>query len=441
MVLLMCSARTFALALAALAALGPTRALANGRPAATATITFDPNQPNRIVAGATFGTLVSDDLGANWRLVCEVPLGTAGIPTDPTYRLVRTTGTWLVATPSALYYSRDGGCSFTKAAGSMAMQSATDAAASPADPMRVLATTNTAGVPNGVHVSMDGGATFTAPANAEAGLTYRGVRFAGDSGQRVYTMSYDGASSITRFYRSDDAGATFTPTGYVANGETIPVLVGSDPRNPDVVYYYARDNGQTRLHRSPDAGVTFQVSSPADVGSIFGVVFNAGGTMYMATNQGVRKSPDGLVFAPPPTNAVVVTCLAIQGSTLFGCAVDSVDGFAVGKSSDEGTNWMPLLRYNQNIVGPLVCGPGTQVCTDCYSMWPTFAAQFSLPNQTAPECMTAPDAGTGGSGGGGKGGGGGCSFALAPVALGGGASLLVAVVVTLLATRRRRRGR
>ena len=76
-------------------------------------------------------------------------------------------------------------------------------------------------------------------------------------------------------------------------------------------------------------------------------------------------------------------------------------------------------------MGPVVCGSSTQVCTQCYSQWPTFAMQFGLPNTTAPMCMDpgatmctgsgGSGGGSGGSGGSGGGKGGGCSCSVGSV--------------------------
>jgi MYXO-CTERM domain-containing protein len=422
------------------AALLPTVAHANGRVAATSTILVDPNNPNRLWVGATFGALISDDGGQTWRLVCEVPLGTAGVTIDPVYHITPSCVT-LGGTQAGLIYSRDNGCSWDHAGGSIAASTAvSDVSLSPTSSTRVLISTNVTGQANAIHLSNDGGVTFAATnASTAAGSVFRNVRYAAD-GMHAYGLTTDG--SISHVFASTDGGQTWSQTAYTSTAESAPVLIGADPRDPLKVYYYARAGGLHHLHRSTDGGATFSDVS-SDIATIFSGQFALNGTLYLATNTGIRKSPDGTSISPPATaSEIPVTCLALSGTTLFGCASDSTDGFAIGKSTDDGATWAPLLHLNQNIVGPAVCGSSSQVCTQCYSTWPTFAMQFGLPNQTAPMCMDPPamqctgSGGAGGSGGtGGKGGGCSCSVGSVPGSLG----LLPIVGVLIFFWRRRRR--
>jgi MYXO-CTERM domain-containing protein len=430
-----------------LVALLPSIARANGRPAQTSTILVDPNNPNRLWVGATFGALVSEDGGQNWRLVCEVPLGTFGFTIDPAYRITPSCLT-LAGTQAGLIYSRDNGCNWDHSGGSItSTTSIIDVALHPSNHSRVLLATNVSGQMNAVHLSNDGGTTFAATsATVPMGTVFRSVKYAAD-GNHAYAMSSDG--SITHIFTSTDGGQSWTQTSYSSTAESAPVLIGADPRDPLKVYYYARALGLHHLHRSTDGGATFsEVTS--DIATIFIGLFKSDGTLYLATNQGIRKSPDGLTIGPPATaSEIPVTCLAIDGNTLYGCGSDSTDGFSIGKSTDDGANWTKLLKFNENIVGPIVCGPSAQVCTQCYSMWPTFAMQFGLPNTTQPACMdpgattcmgsggSGGSSGSGGSGGsGGKGGGCSCSVgSVVPSFL--GVLPLVGVAVILLRRRRK----
>src|SRR5262249_23660316 len=154
---------------------------------------------------------------------------------------------------------------------------------------------------NGIHVSIDGGATFAAPTNPSTTLTFRGVRFAAADGRRVYATSYDGVAATTHFHRSDDGGMTFTMTPFAATLQTPPALLGADPRPPDTAYYIAKANGAGVLRRSADGGDTFD-SISISVRTIYGGVFGADGTLYLATDIGVMRSPDGRLFSTPAAN-------------------------------------------------------------------------------------------------------------------------------------------
>jgi hypothetical protein len=177
------------------------------------------------------------------------------------------------------------------------------------------------------------------------------------------------------------------------------------------------------------------------------------GTLYLATNQGVRKTSDGgQTFSPAPQNANVMRCLRMWDHSLYGCSDIMVEGsdFDVGKSTDEGMSWQPLVRYNQNIVGPILCPAGSQVCVTCYPDWQRFAQQFGLLNTSTPACTNADGGGAGGSdagGGGGAGGAGGprngngggkCACELGARPLGHGGEIPALLAIAAIARRRRR---
>ena len=179
------------------------------------------------------------------------------------------------------------------------------------------------------------------------------------------------------------------------------------------------------------------------------------GTLYLATNQGVRKTTDGgQSFSPAQPNGPVMRCLRVRAHALFGCRDINVEGndFDVGKSTDDGVTWQPLLRYMQNIVGPVLCPAGSQVCVSCYPDWQRFAQQFGLSNVATPSCLGAGDAGSAGGSGGGAGGGGTGGIANTPVgngggkcgcllpgrALDGGREMLTCLMIAAVAWRRRR---
>src|SRR5262249_20823579 len=142
----------------------------------------------------------------------------------------------------------------------------------------------------------------------------------------------------------------------------------------------------------------------------YGGVVASDASVYVATSDGVRKLPAGsTTLGPPPTGSPPVTCLGLHGGALLGCSTEPASGFALGRSTDDGRTWTPILRFSQDIVGPLQCGVSTDVCLECYPIWPTFATQFNIRNVTVPMCTPdtgadggspAPDAGHSAGGGG-----------------------------------------
>src|SRR5262249_24727897 len=157
-------------------------------------------------------------------------------------------------------------------------------------------------------------------------------------GNHAYALSSDGTTS--HIFASTDGGQTWNQTIYSSTPESAPILIGADPRDPLKVYYYARALGLHHLHRSTDGAATFsEVTS--HIATIIVGLFKSDGTLSLATNTGIRKS-DGVSVGPPATaSEIPVTCLALEGNTLYGCASDSTDGFAIGKSTDDGANWTP----------------------------------------------------------------------------------------------------
>ena len=451
----------FVLALGTTLALATTAqraAQANGRPASAFDIAFD-DSSSRIFVGNTFGGLVSDDGGMTWRLVCEQVLGTANQLVNSVYVSTRA-GMLLVSSARGIVYSRDGGCTFTPSAGAIVSQPIYDVAVDPSSPMRVLASSYNPQGANGVYVSIDGGASFAAPnPPGDMGTSFYRVRFSTLHPSVAYTIGVqrNGTIATTLLYRSSDGGTTFTPTGYSATNFAVqppPTLIGVDPRDENKVYFYANDGSGTEpLFASTDGGATFTPSNGGWTLLYDGTFSDDGsGVLYLATNQGVRTTSDGgRTFSPAIQNATVMRCLRVRDHVLYGCSDILVDGsdFDVGKSVDEGVSWQPLVRFNQNIVGPALCPAGSQVCLTCYPDWQRFAQQFGLPNLSAPPCIAgdgggaggnagAGDSGRGGASGGGGARGGRCSCELAARPLGGSSEILAWLLIAGVARRRRR---
>lgn len=94
---------------AALAGL-PRVAQANGRLPATSSITFRQGHDADVVAGLTFGLVISHDGGKTWAWMCDDAIGINGGPYDPTYAY-SPTDTLFATTLAGLVAMRDG-CTF-----------------------------------------------------------------------------------------------------------------------------------------------------------------------------------------------------------------------------------------------------------------------------------------------------------------------------------------
>ncbi|MGE5187174.1 MAG: hypothetical protein ACM31C_34230 [Acidobacteriota bacterium] len=100
--------RHFALAAAVLVAIAGDAA-ANGRAPATSTIHFRQGHDSDVVAGMTFGMVISHDAGATWQWMCETAIGYAG-NYDPDY-VYSPSGALFATTFDGLVVNRDS-CTF-----------------------------------------------------------------------------------------------------------------------------------------------------------------------------------------------------------------------------------------------------------------------------------------------------------------------------------------
>src|ERR1700733_4748431 len=87
-----------------------TLAWANGRPPATSTITFRQGNPQHVVAGMTFGVVISPDGGKTWAWICEAAVPYEGI-FDPSF-VDEPSGNLFATTLQGVEVTHDG-CTFT----------------------------------------------------------------------------------------------------------------------------------------------------------------------------------------------------------------------------------------------------------------------------------------------------------------------------------------
>src|SRR3954471_11013537 len=146
--------------LLALAAAGAAHA--NGAFPDEFSVHFPPNAPHRILIGANFGLLVSEDDGATWRYSCEpwiVAGSNAAVNPEASVSFYQVTadGT-LLADAVNITRSSDQACTWPTSSG-LQGQIITDIFASPTDPALVLAIV---AVSSGGYIvaSHDGGQSF-----------------------------------------------------------------------------------------------------------------------------------------------------------------------------------------------------------------------------------------------------------------------------------------
>jgi hypothetical protein len=393
---------TIVLLLAAgLGAPGP--ALANGRFPATDGALGDASNPQQLLAQATFGLLLSSDNGASWRWICEQSIGFAA-NYDP-YVAFTADGALLATTVFGLGRSTDGGCTFVPATGLPADQRTGMLAVHSSDPGIVLAAIeadpSNPTADGRLFRSVNGGQAWASVMLPSGTLALSGLFFQTAQPDRVLMAAPTDANTLILV--SDDAGLDIVRVGLILEGQLR--LVGLGKARPDQLYL-ARDGDQPALLTvdldtvnlvRPTIPTTSLTDTP---GRINGVVETPGGTLLVATSNGVLRSTDeGMTWetlAHPHAN-----CVAAAGDGALVCArnFDVQERYGLGRIDDTGTV-TPLLHF-EDIVGPVECPAGTPTHDSCGALFPNLIASFGglAPPLDDGGPGTGADAATGGDGG------------------------------------------
>jgi len=368
--------RKLALALV-LAATG--LAQANGRPPNTSTINFRQGMESHIIAGMTFGAIVSKDNGATWHWFCEKAILYGGMY-DPDYAY-KANGSIFATTFDGSLVNRDG-CVFQPTTfGKKFISSITQG---PDGALYMAA----ADVPDGmgslgdakIYKSIDNGMTFNAGATAgQINDWYSSIEVAPTDPQRVYLSAYRlgnlGARSFF-LYKSTDGGQTFAPmstAGLVASDDSTIDIVGIKRGAPDTLFI--RITVQTgmvgdAIWRSDNAGQTWTKILEKQDSLAFAI--RANGDLVAAgptAGMFVARGPTNATWDPVP-NAPHINCLVENSAgELWACTQNygamqiPSDDAGIMKTTDL-TSWTKVLRF-QDIAGPVDCPAGTRQHDQC----------------------------------------------------------------------------
>ncbi|HEY4059238.1 MAG TPA: hypothetical protein VGM39_21625 [Kofleriaceae bacterium] len=457
----------FAAALAILAAAEP--ALANGRPAATSTINFRRGHDTDILAGLTFGLVISHDSGATWHWMCEDAVHYSGVY-DPIYNYTEP-GSIFATTFNGALVMRDG-CNFNPsvfgedvfvttmsqgADGSLYAALSQPANPSQSDPGDAK-----------VYVSHDDGATFPISANpGQLNDWWETMVAAPSNPMRIYLSGYrlSGQGRTELLFRSDNGGTSYTPlsqTDLQFTDNSTFHIADVSKTDPDLMYmkvdFPVSDSVlEEAVYKTTDGGAHW--TKIVDENAKVSFLVRANGDVVYATQAGgVKLSHDkGATWLTQtqPDSTPHVNCLAenIAGEVWactqnFGVPGVPSDNAGIMKSTDL-TTWTTVLRY-QDIAGPVDCAAGTLQHDTCVgtglSNWcalhdqlgitanPTCCAPVTDGQPVTPGCEQP-----GGDGSGGSGGGDGCCESSASTA-GTTTALLSSIVIGgVLLSRRRRR--
>lgn len=380
-----------ACALATVSLFAPAAADAHGRPPQMLSVNFSPAAPEVMLAGTTFGAVVSADAGESWRWICHEAIGSRGL-VDPVFAYT-SRGTLFATTEERLRVSRDGGCSWKDIplADDVAPTDVVVVARPGAEIIYV--TTSRSDRRNGILRSSDDGETFQVSGGlVREGMLFSSLRAAPGAPDVLYAAAWWYDPLASWLFRSDDGGASWRTIEQPDARAPFSIL-GVSPATPELLLAQvdATRPGaapEHRVLRSADGGRSFSVvlTSSAPVRSFS---FSADGARaWLATVDGVLRSTDAArSFAKLPLPAHH-PCVSARGASLFACGSTYDEGWALAHSADGGDSWTGLMRFDR-ISGVLTCSRGTTTA-GCSSHWPALADLFGI----APAPPTAaPDAG------------------------------------------------
>ncbi|WP_437819332.1 WD40/YVTN/BNR-like repeat-containing protein [Sorangium sp. So ce1078] len=389
------------LSIAALAA----PASANGRFPAAGLIASHPSDPSRLMVRATYGLLSTHDGGAAWRWICEPVVGFGGNE-DPMLAFLAD-GTIVAGVFDGLSASKNGGCDWSFAPGELMDRYVIDLSADREDPSRAVLVVST-GLGAGRFLTQlwetsDNADSWTkAGANLPEDFLAHTVDAAPSNRDRVYLSGRFGAPDYAgALQRTDDRGATWQRLDIQGSDDTrLPYIGAIDPADPDTVYVRLDGDPTDALLVSRDGGESFTTVFESK-GDLLGFALSPDGASVI-----VGGPQDGIWRAPASSlefekiSDVGARCLTWTAAALFACGDEFVDGFTVGRSTDEGESFEALLHLD-GLCGPIECAPESGAASTCADLWG--ATELTIGSRQCGGTGSGGDAGAAtGSGGGGS---------------------------------------
>lgn len=365
--------RRFFLAAALLAS---STASANGRfPTAQQVVFGVGEHTRRITFRTTFGLLVSDDAGATFRWLCEGALFSApefGPSIDPAVEID--------ARGRTLYGFRYGLRAWTPGQCGVAEDL-------PLRSREVLDLTSTPDrtVIYGIETPLNErqwilrgsseGLSFTRRGEGIPNVRLATLDVAPSNPRRLFLSGLDDALDTPLLLRSDDGGETVQRVEIAQNllGEDV-FIAAMHPTDPDSLWLRTNvDLGSTLVRVREGGRVAETVARTADRMLGFARSTDARTVWYGSINGGLHRSDDGGdTFRR--VNELRVLCLAVHEGALWACG-DWIRGpFALGRSTDNGETFTPVLQF-RDIAGPVPCA--AEGADDCEARWPTLRADLN----------------------------------------------------------------
>jgi hypothetical protein len=373
-------------------------ARANGVFPAVSQLVVEPGEPTHLYLRTTFGVVFSLDNGASWSWICEDALGYTN--TLPPIAVLEG-GELVIGVPTGVSHGKVSECGFKRSTGIDA--NVVDLAVVKKTPNAMVAlgidyTTHA----TQVYESTDSGASFAAIGPSFPGFLGTTIDVAPGDPDVIYVSGMPTSGSGGLLLRSTDHGVSFEPHSIPDSvGQQWPYIGAIDAENSNRVFVRLAEV-PGRLKVTTDGGETF--SEPLRLDDAL---------------QGFALSPDGKsVFVSSPARGTFradstalefeqlacsgVSCLKWNGDVLYACGDQTIDGYTVGRSLDQGKSYERLLNFE--CITPYAECPGSSpVSTICPPLWPFIQMQLMGFGECGAD-MPAPPVfdqclGSGGSGG------------------------------------------
>lgn len=368
-------------AAAAISMLSPHSAQGHGRFPATGQIVFHPTDPDTIVVRTTFGILVTRDAGNEWRWICLEVTG-ARETEDPTLA-VTPDSSITAALFDGLARGTELGCGWGFPSPALEGVVVIDQASHPTAPGSLFAVTSSGGQDNLVYRSDDEGTTWTPTGEPIEPILFEGIEIAPSDPERIYLSgSYPPTGTDPRLpyvHRSSDGGASWTRMAFDGFGPTDQnvIVLGVDPSDPDHLFLRVKNEESDRLMRSTDGGQTWAEALSMPI--LRGFAWSEDGSTVWAgggERSGLWRSDDGgATFTQ--IGEQEIRCLAARGDELWACANNFADGYAIGRSTDGGESFEPVLSF-EDVAGMVECGADSQTTRECAPLLPDLMNDLGL---------------------------------------------------------------
>ncbi|MDB4988004.1 MAG: hypothetical protein JWN04_3182 [Myxococcaceae bacterium] len=359
---------------------------ANGRMPGANDLVFNPGQPGRLVARATFGIVQSDDRGASWSWICEQAIDVSGVIADPPLGLTEDGSMVLLPPTGSALVSRDGGCSWLRVGAPLADKRGADLTVDPSDDRRLLVLTSTLSAVDGsgfgsyenlVVETRDSTTSWQLLSTLPTDFEAETIEVASSDAQRLYVSGSDTVDArLGVVFRSEDGGKSWTKSTLALPAGTGSLWIsGIHPTDPDRVWLRVSARGDTlgllpaRLYLSTDKAQSFHMLASTSKG-MFGFALSPDGASlaYGGPSDGLFVGPADGTGAFAKRSSLGVRCLRWQkDGALYVCASEPADPFSIGVSSDQGASFRAL--YSLVDTCPAACAAGSSFALSCQAAW------------------------------------------------------------------------